>query len=146
MGYFFEQSTKPQTLGYSLADSPLAFLHGCTKSSSLGQTRTHGQTMKVRVIRLAASRRSLDRALVDPPTRSAHMGINLLVLPRWACGIGQDILRTRKDWRDDLFPQDDRSGGASFFPKEMVKTPRAYVFILYTSHPSLLHPYFDVRH
>jgi hypothetical protein len=26
MGYFAEQSTKPQTLGYSLADSPVGML------------------------------------------------------------------------------------------------------------------------
>jgi hypothetical protein len=100
--------------------------------------------MKVRVIQLAASRRSLDRALADPPTRSAHMGINLLVLSRWACGIDQDILRTRKDWRDDSFPQDDRSSGCIILPQRDGEDPQSVcVHSLYTS---LLHRYFDVRH
>ena len=39
------------------------------------------------------------------------MGVDLLVLPRRASSISQDILRARKGRRDDLFPQDDRSGG-----------------------------------
>ena len=45
------------------------------------------------------------------------MGVNLLVLPRRASSISQDILRARKDWRDDLFPKDNRPGGRIILPQ-----------------------------
>ncbi|KAH8983085.1 alpha/beta-hydrolase [Lactarius hatsudake] len=58
-GYSAEQATKPQTLGFSLADSPMGLL----------------------------TRVPVDRR------RSAHVGVDLLVLARWARGVRPDLLR-----------------------------------------------------
>ncbi|KAH9035729.1 hypothetical protein EDB85DRAFT_839115 [Lactarius pseudohatsudake] len=91
MGYFAEQSTKPQTLGFSLADSPVGLpARVCEKLvTSRGQTRIRGPTTK---------------------DRSSDVGLDLFVRTRRTRSVHQDLLRARTLGRIDQFPQDDRSG------------------------------------
>lgn len=53
------------------------------------------------------------------------MGVDLLVLPRRASSISQDILRARKGRRDDLFPQDNRPGGRIILPQGTREAPQS---------------------
>ena len=51
-GYFLEQSTRPQTIGYSLLDLPVGLLRGCSTTIRTATTRSpvHSSTARLRGI------------------------------------------------------------------------------------------------
>jgi len=53
------------------------------------------------------------------------MDIDLLVLPRWSCSIGQDILRALKSWSDDCFPKDDNPCRHIILPQGTREIPQS---------------------
>ena len=90
MGYYAEQTTKPQTLGYSLADSPVGLLAWIyeklvTWTDSYPWTDDEGEL-----------RRTLSKSQIQLNWfRSAHVDLNLLVLACRARSVRQDLLRVR---------------------------------------------------
>ena len=93
MGYYALQSTKPQTLGYSLADSPVGMLAWIyeklvTWTDSYPWEDDEGMYGHLFLI----GTHSLHRALANSRICSADVGVDILVLPLRACGICQDIL------------------------------------------------------
>jgi hypothetical protein len=98
-GYFAEQSTKPQMLGYSLMDSPVGMFAWICEH---GRTLTRGPMMKVRPYAMS------HKMATNHTTRSAHMGLNLLVLPRRTCRIRSNLLRAHEIPRGDHVTQVDR--------------------------------------
>ncbi|KAH9037751.1 alpha/beta-hydrolase [Lactarius hengduanensis] len=93
-GYSAEQSTKPQTLGFSLADSPVGLLAWIYEKLS-----------------------HVDRRVPVDRRRSAHVGVDLLVLARWARSVRPDLLRVRACGKWDQIPQNIRPGRSVLLPQ-----------------------------
>ena len=86
-----EQSTQPQTLGYSLADSPAGLL-AWVYEKLVSWTDSYPWSDD-------ESKFSLSRCLVPyslTESRSTNLGINLLVLSCGARSLSKNILRSRK--------------------------------------------------
>ena len=78
---------------------------------------------------------SFERPLIS--TCSAYMDIDLLVLPRRSCSIGQDILRALKGWSDDCFPEDDDPCRHIILPpgtREVPQSVRAHLILGLSYH------------
>lgn len=87
--YSQEHSTQPQTIGYSLADSPVGLLAwiyeklvNWTDEYPWEDDEGTGQI-----------RRSSIRRMFTNSTSSFDLDIYLLVLDCWACGVSEDLLR-----------------------------------------------------
>lgn len=88
-GYSAQQSTRPQTLGYGLADSPVGLLAWIYEklvqwTDSYPWTDEEGKDLLINVALNMTRRVSVD------------LGINLLVLACWTGSVGKDILRDRR--------------------------------------------------
>lgn len=89
------QSTKPQTLGYSLADSPVGLL-AWIYEKLVGWTDAYDWDDDEGMSSLAVSSGPFDAdcaALLGFCTYSADLGVNILVLTRWTCRIHPYLLR-----------------------------------------------------
>jgi hypothetical protein len=120
MGYFGIQSTKPQTLGFSLADSPVGLLAWIyekliTWTDSYPWTDDEG----------ASTLTYLPYPKLTDGFCSTHMGLDLLVLARWARSVHPDLLRAHTRWRRVHFPQDDRSGRPVLLSKRNHPVPES---------------------
>lgn len=87
-GYHLMQSTRPQTLGYNLADSPVGMLAWIYEklvqwSDSYPWTDEEGAYMILNIPCFTLTR-----------WVSIDLGIDLLVLARGSCSIGEDLLRS----------------------------------------------------
>ena len=93
-GYFEEQSTQPQTIGYSLADSPVGLLAWIYEKlvtwtdaypftddeGPFGLLSQYPDNLHIRIL------------------PSFDLGLNLLVFPRGTCGFVPYLLRNREKW------------------------------------------------
>ena len=92
-GYFAEQSTKPQTLGYSLADSPAGMLAWIYEklvawTDDYPWTDDEGNHHTQIIISFLLMK-----------SDSPIMGLYLLVLQAWTCGLCSHLLRSCPDRR-----------------------------------------------
>ena len=90
-GYYYEQSTQPQTLGYSLADSPVGMLAWIYEklvnwTDSYPWTDDEGETWS----------HIMSKCIYIQHYHSADMDLDLLVLSSWACRKCQNLLRVHK--------------------------------------------------
>ena len=86
-GYHREQSTKPQTLGYGLADSPVGIL-AWVYEKLVGWTDEYPWTDDEG----ACHAIFLDSSTNESSFDSAQMDLNLLLLSRWSCGVHAHLL------------------------------------------------------
>ena len=127
MGYFAVQTTKPQTLGYSLADSPVGML-GWIYEKLVSCTDSYPwEDDEGMVTRSRIGIHLLDRA-------PANLGLAVLtwVSIYWfsLSGPASSIriyYELSKVGQTATFPKTTVPVGISFFPKELVTFPRAYV-------------------
>ena len=87
MGYFLEQSTKPQTIGYSLADSPVGLLAWIyeklvTWTDHYKWTDDESTSLK-----------TIFNCRPDFQGCSINLDLGLLVLSRWARRVCENLLR-----------------------------------------------------
>lgn len=93
-GYFAEQSTQPQTIGYSLADSPVGLLTWIyEKLVNWTDDYPWDDDEGTGISSLFVSAPDHDRPF------SPSMGIGLLVFKIWTCSICEDLLRKRRKQR-----------------------------------------------
>ena len=119
MGYYGMQSTKPQTLGFSLADSPVGLLAWIyeklvTWTDSYSWTDDEGASTPI-----------YHPNLNSTGFRSAHMGLDLLVLALRPRSIRPNLLRAYKRWRSNQFPQDDRPNRPVLLPQRNHQVPES---------------------
>ncbi len=107
-----EQATKPQTIGYSLADSPvglLAWIYEKLVSWTDEYPWTDDEGASATALTC-----TMQRLIVVARCGSAGVGVDLLVLARRACGVGPDILRDDRGAREERggVGADGEGGGA----------------------------------
>jgi hypothetical protein len=131
MGYYAEQSTKPQTLGYSLADSPVGLLAWIyeklvTWTDSYPWTDDEGES------RSTISHLKLQTQLNR--FRSAHVDLYLLVLARRAGSVRQNLLRIHTYGKMGLVSQNIRADRRVLLPQgdytasQSVRLYRTFLF------------------
>ena len=102
-GYLQEQATKPQTLGYGLADSPVGLL-AWIYEKLVGWTDEYPWTDdegESRDVPLVVER---GRGMLTPPNCvSVEVDLRVLVLPRRPCRIPPYLLRSHRRGYEDRY-------------------------------------------
>ena len=129
MGYCAEQTTKPQTLGYSLADSPVGMLAWIYEKLVSITDSYPWEDDEGMVTRSLIGTDSLDRAPANP-----RLAVLTWVSIYWFSLSGpaasvRIYYELSKAGQAITFPKTTVPVGISFFPKEVMTFPRAYVSI-----------------
>jgi hypothetical protein len=93
LGYFEEQNTQPQTIGYSLADSPVGLL-GWIYEKLITWTDDYPFTDDEGLFGLLASPWPVLTTFLP----SSYLDLNLLVFSSGTCGIMSNLLRICQKW------------------------------------------------
>jgi len=126
MGYYAEQSTKPQTLGYSLADSPVGMMAWIYEKLVSLTDSYPWEDDEGMVTWFLIGTYSLDRGLANLQLFcSADVGVGILVLPLRTCGICQDILRALKGRSDNYFSKDNYPDWNIILPQGAREVPKS---------------------